>query len=73
MFLKFILFLIGILFTSFGIINIILYLNLCVIGYSFFFFFNFIIRKLECLCIIVGIFLIWISIFFKGEKNEICK
>ena len=55
MFLRGILFLLGITLTVIGLTNIILYLNLLVNGYTFLEYVNFIIRRFECLSLIIGI------------------
>ena len=63
MFLKIIIFFIGIVLTIIGMINIILYLNLLSIGYTFLEYVNFIIRRSECICLLIGILIIFILIF----------
>ena len=62
------LFIIGFIFMVFGLFFIILYLNLLVIGYSFFDFVYFIIRSIYCDLFFVGIILIIISLERK-KKN----
>jgi len=52
----------GILLTSIGLFFIILYLNLFVIGYSFFEFVYFIIRSIYTNIFFIGIFIIFFSI-----------
>ena len=52
----------GIFFSALGLTFIILYLNLLTIGYSFLEYVYFIIRKLECLIILVGILFIYITL-----------
>ena len=59
---KIILFSLGIFFSALGLTFIILYLNLLTIGYSFLEYVYFIIRKLECLIILVGILFIYITL-----------
>ena len=54
--------LIGFLLTLIGIIYIISYLNLIPIGYNFFEYVNFIIRRIECLYAVIGIIIILIVI-----------
>lgn len=54
--------LIGFLLTLTGIIYIISYLNLIPIGYNFFEYVNFIIRRIECLYAVIGIIIILIAI-----------
>lgn len=70
MFFRIICFFMGILFTVTGFVNLILYLNLLSIGYSFFEYVNFIIRRIEVLSLFIGMFMIFISIFYR-RKNEI--
>ena len=59
---KFLLFLLGILFVSIGIFFLILYLNLFTLGYSFFGFVKFIIRRVECWFILFGVVLLYLSL-----------
>ena len=70
MFFRIICFFMGILFTVTGFVNLILYLNLLSIGYSFFEYVNFIIRRIEVLSLFIGMFMLFISIFY-GRKDEI--
>lgn len=63
MFLRCIILLLGITLTVIGLVNIILYLNLLVNGYTFLEYVNFIIRRFECLSLIIGILLIYLSIY----------
>ena len=63
-------FLFGFGLTIIGIIYIILYLNLLTLGYNFSFYVNFIIKRIECWYSIVGIIIMFISIY-KGGKNEL--
>lgn len=66
------LFLIGFGLSVIGFTFIITYLNLTTIGYSFFDYIKFIVRRLECVLAVVGIILINISLYKKGErKNDI--
>lgn len=69
--LRFLVFLVGFGLTVVGLMYIIVYLNLLAIGYNFFEYVNFIIRRIECLNFIIGIILILVSLFFKGGKNEL--
>ena len=71
MFFRIICFFMGILFTVTGFINLILYLNLLSIGYSFFEYVNFIIRRIEVLSLFIGMFMLFISIFYR-RKNDYC-
>lgn len=52
----------GIILTITGIIYIISYLNLITIGYNFFEYVHFIIRKIECIYAVIGIILVLIAI-----------
>ena len=63
-------FLIGFGLTVIGFVYMISYLNLMTIGYNFWEYVNFIIRRPECLIAIVGIILIILSIP-KEEKDEL--
>ena len=63
-------FLIGFGLTIMGSMYIICYLNLLSIGYNFFEYVNFIIRRIECLIAPIGIIIISLSIFI-GGKNEL--
>ena len=64
------LFLLGFGLTTIGFVYIISYLNLLTIGYNFFQYVNFIIRRIECLNAIIGIIIMTISINI-GGKNEL--
>ena len=70
MFLKFFLFLLGFGLIIIGSVYIICYLNLLDIGYNFFDYVYFIIRRVECLNLILGIFIIILSMNI-GGKNEL--
>ncbi len=55
-----------------GFTYIILYFNLFSIGYNFFDYVNFIFRRVECYFSVVGLIILILSIFIKGEdKNEL--
>ena len=65
-------FLIGFGLTTIGSVYIICYLNLFSIGYNFFQYVNFIIRRIECLYSIIGILIMIITIYYPGgNKNEL--
>ena len=70
MFFRIICFFMGILFTVTGFVSLILYLNLLSIGYSFFEYVNFIIRRIEVLSLFIGMFMLFVSIFYR-RKDEI--
>jgi len=73
MFFRFFLFLIGFGLTTIGSVYIICYLNLFSIGYNFFEYVNFIIRRVECLNTFIGIIIMILSLTIRGkdEKNEL--
>lgn len=65
-------FLIGFGFSIIGFTFIITYLNLLTLGYNFFEYVNFIIRRMECLIGPGGLIITFLSIFYKGaEKDEL--
>lgn len=64
---KIMMFLLGILMASIGLSFIIIYLNLLNMGYNFYEYVNFIISKWECMIIFVGVLLIFLSIYRKGN------
>ena len=70
MFFRLFLFLFGFGLTTIGFVYIICYLNLFTIGYNFFDFVNFIIRRIECINTIFGIIIMYLSICI-GGKNEL--
>lgn len=61
-------FLIGFGFTVIGCSFIILYLNLTTIGYNFMDYVNFISRRIECYFSVIGIIMMVLSIWVKGDK-----
>lgn len=70
MFLKFFLFLLGFGLTTIGSVYIICYLNLFSLGYNFFEYVNFIIRRIECLNAFIGIIIMILSLTI-GGKHEL--
>lgn len=65
-------FLLGFGLTVIGFVYIISYLNLMTIGYNFSEYVNFIIRQVECLYAVIGLLLIFLTIFIPGgKKNEL--
>ena len=68
---KFLIFLFGFGLTVIGLSYIIIYLNLLSIGYNFFEYVNFIIRRIECLNLILGIVIMLLTILIDGGKNEL--
>ncbi len=67
---RFFLFLLGFGLTVLGASYIILYLNFTTIGYNFFEYVKFIIRRYECWFFIVGIVIVFFSIH-KEDKDEL--
>ena len=67
---RFFFFLVGFGLTLIGCIYIIIYLNLTTIGYNFFDYVKFIIRRPECVISILGLIIIYFSIP-KEEKDEL--
>lgn len=65
------LFLLGFGLTVIGMVYIISYLNLLTIGYNFLEYVNFIKSRIECLYTVIGFILIYISIYWKGEHDEL--
>lgn len=70
MFLRITTYIFGLLFIAIGISSLIIYLNLIVNGYTFFEYVNFIIRRFECISLIIGLILVYLSIYI-GGKSEI--
>lgn len=68
MFLRITIFLIGIICTVYALTNIILYLNLFVMGYTFIKYVNFIIRSGYFILLLVGLLILYLSIFKGGRK-----
>lgn len=52
-----------------GFTYVILYLNLLTIGYNFLDYVNFIYSRVECYFVIIGLIILMLSIFIKGEKE----
>ena len=73
MFIRFFLFLLGFGLTTIGSVYIICYLNLFSIGYNFYQYVNFIIRRVECLNAPIGIIIMILSLTIKreDETNEL--
>lgn len=64
MFLRILIYLIGLILSSTGLVFIVIYLNLMNIGYTFYDYVNFIIRRLECINLILGIIIMYLSLNF---------
>lgn len=71
MFFKSFIFLFGFGLSVISLSYIIIYLNLLTMGYNFLDYVHFIIRRIECLNIFVGLVLIILSLI-NGGKNELC-
>ena len=67
---RFILFLVGFGFTVIGFTFIITYLNLTTMGYTVSDYLKFIFRRVECVLAFVGIILVNISLYKKGDKKN---
>ena len=52
-----------------GFTYVILYLNLISIGYNIFEYVNFIFSRIECYFVIIGLVILILSMFIKGEKK----
>lgn len=64
-------FLIGFGFMVIGLTYIITYLNLLSMGYSFLEYFNFILKRSECLITLIGFVLVTVIILTKGDSNDL--
>lgn len=72
MFLRIFLFLVGFGLTIVGGLYIISYMNLMTIGYNFKEYVNFIIRRIECFYVVIGLILITLTIYLPGgNKHEL--
>ena len=69
MIMKVIVFLTGIFLISISLSFIIIYINLLNMGYSFFEYVNFIIRRIEIIALIPGMFLVFLSMLKRKEKK----
>ena len=63
-------FLLGFGLMVIGFVYIILYLNLLTIGYNFSYYVNFIIRRIECYFSLIGLIVMNLSIYIKGDKKH---
>ena len=52
-----------------GFTYVILYLNLFAIGYNFLEYVNFIFSRVECYFVFIGLIILILSLFIKGEKK----
>ena len=62
-------FLLGFGLTVIGFVYIISYLNLLTIGYNFIQYVNFIIRRIECLYAVIGLIIMFATIYYPGGKK----
>ena len=62
-------FLFGFGLMTLGFIYIILYLNLLGMGYNFSDYVNFIIRRFECYFWIIGLIIMNLAMYIKGDKK----
>lgn len=65
---KYILFIVGIFFSTIGLSYIIIYLNLLVMGFSFIDYLKYIFTRVECLLFFVGYIILMLQIFKGGKK-----
>lgn len=70
MFIRIFFFLVGFGLTIIGGIYIISYMNLMTIGYNFTEYVKFIIRRIECLYAVIGLLLIFLTIYLPGGKKD---
>ena len=70
MFIRILMFQIGFGLTTIGLVYIICYLNLLSIGYNFFDYVNFIIRRVECINAILGIVIMVLSLNLGGKQKH---
>ena len=64
------LFLVGFGFTVIGFTFIITYLNLTTMGYTIWDYLRFIMHRVECVLGFIGIILVNIALYKKGEKKN---
>ena len=69
---RFFLFLVGFGLSVIGFIYLISYLNLLALGYNFSEYVKFICRRPECISAIVGLILIFVTIFKGDDHDNIC-
>lgn len=60
-------FFLGFSMTVFGLVYIIIYLNLLTFGYTFFEYLKFIITRYECLIALFGSIILTITVIMKGD------
>ena len=62
-------FLCGFGLMTLGFVYIILYLNLMNTGYNFLDYVHFIVRRIECYFVLIGLIIMNLSIYIKGDKK----
>ena len=65
-------FLLGFGLMTMGFIYIILYLNILSMGYNFSDYVNYIFRHIECYFALIGLIIINLVIYIKGDNYGIC-
>ena len=68
MIMRIIFFITGIIFISLSISFIIIYINLLNMGYTFLEYVNFIIRRMEVIAFVPGVFLVIVSMLKRKDK-----
>lgn len=68
MIMRIIFFITGIIFISLSISFIIIYINLLNMGYTFLEYVNFIIRRMEVIVFVPGVFLVIVSMLKRKDK-----
>ena len=62
-------FLFGFGLMTVGFIYLILYLNMLNVGYNFYDYVHFIIKRIECYFTIIGLVIMNLAIYIKGDKR----
>ena len=70
---KVILFILGVFLCSFGLLFDLLYLNLLSMGYSFLEYVKFIISRVECNALFIGIILLFFSLGGRNTYEKILR
>lgn len=69
--LRFFFFLTGFGFSTIGFVYIITYLNYLSVGYTVMEYFKMIFTSFECILAFLGIIILTIVVFMKGDENDI--
>ena len=64
-------FLLGFGMSVIGFMYMMLYLNLTTMGYSFFEYICFILKRSECILGFIGLLLVTATIYYKGDNNNV--